>query len=128
MGKSTGHKELALVLAGKFHSHILQEGGAALTKVYRHIQHTALDDTHQFGLAELAFLIMQSAQHATGAFGFVVLYKRHGSHHTVKLVLTKSFHEITACVAKYFGFQHKHAFYLGFYVFHFLNKYKPAQR
>ena len=107
---------------------MLQKRRTALAQVYRHIQDTALDYAHQFGLAVGALLIMQAAQHASRALRLIVLYKMYGSHHAVELFLAESFHKISAGVAKNLGLQYKYAFNMGFYVFHFFNKYKPAQR
>ena len=69
MCKTTGNKELAFILTTQFHHHMLAKSRRTLTDIHRHIQDAALDNTHQFCLRVVPFLIMQSTQHATSLEG-----------------------------------------------------------
>ena len=64
MGKSTGDKELEMVLLRQFHRNMLPVCRTSLADVYRHIKYGTFYTTHQLALRIRHLLKMQPTHHA----------------------------------------------------------------
>lgn len=74
MSKALRHPELAFVVCRQDFAHPLAKGGGRFADVYRYIKHLALHHAHELAL-RLLDLVMQTAQHALGGAGVIVLHK-----------------------------------------------------
>ena len=87
MRKATWNEELTMIILRQFHGYVLAKGGRAFTDVHGHVEHSTLDDAHQFALGKRRFLKMQAAEHAVRRLALVVLHKMNGAHFFIKLSL-----------------------------------------
>ena len=103
VGEPTRDEQLASRVGAQLDGHVLSPRGAAVTQVYCHVQDTTLGDAHQLGLAPLAALEVQAAQHAASRERLVVLHEVHMTHVCVKFPLLEHLAEVSALVAETFG-------------------------
>ena len=73
VGESAGNKELTVVVFSEFHCHMLSVGRRAFPDVYRHIEDSAFDYTHKFGLSVRWFLKMETTHDSVAGLALIVL-------------------------------------------------------
>ena len=125
MGKTTWNKELAMIILGQFHSHMLAIGRRTLANIHSHIEHGTLHAAHQLRLGEWRALEMQSAHHAIGRHTLVVLAEmdrmaQYRSHLLVKFTLRETLEEIATGILEDARLNDEHAINISFDYFHIL--------
>ena len=125
MGKTTWNKELAMIILGQFHSHMLAIGRRTLANIHSHIKHGTLHAAHQVRLGEWRALEMKSAHHAIGRHTLVVLAEmdrmaQYRSHLLVKFTLRETLEEIATGILEDARLNDEHAIYISFDYFHIL--------
>ena len=113
MSKTARNEELAVVVLREHHCNMLAKGRAALADVDRHIEHCSLDNTHELALSVGRFLIVKATHHTCHGTALIVLNKCGLADLLLKLSLRKALEEITAGIAKKFGFDDFHIGYFG---------------
>ena len=125
MGKTTWNKELAMIILGQFHSHMLAIGRRTLANIHSHIEHGTLHAAHQLRLGEWRALEMKSAHHAIGRHTLVVLAEmdrmaQYRSHLLVKFTLRETLEEIATGILEDARLNDEHAINISFDYFHIL--------
>ena len=118
VGKAAGDEELAFVVFAQFYADISSKSRGRFPQINRHVEYTAFNDAHQFGLAELTFLIMESAQDSERRFRLVVLHKMDRTYILAKLLFFERFHKITAGVVEHLRLNDPHSVNFSLYIIH----------
>lgn len=101
MSKTTGNKELAVILITKFYRNMLAEGGGPLANIYSDIEHPALYTAYQLALAIRLALVMQASQHTVDRPGLVILHEGNIAYLLPELAVRKGFEKIAAGITKH---------------------------
>ena len=104
VGKARRNPGHALVLGRQHETGRLAEGGRATADVHGHVEDGAFHHADKLAL-RLLDLIVQTAQHALGGMGLVVLHEFHvRTRHLVEDLLVVAFVEIATAVAEHLRF------------------------
>ena len=111
MCKSTGDKELALIVFAEFHHHVFAKGRTGFADIHSHIEHTPFDYPYEFGLGKGPFLVVQTTKNAIRRLRLIVLNEFHRTNVRIELLLFPSLHKITSCITEHAGFYNIHSGY-----------------
>ena len=87
MCKSTGDKELALIVFAEFHHHVFAKGRTGFADIHSHIEHTPFDHPYELGLGKGPFLVVQTTKNAIRRLRLIVLYELYGTDVRIELLL-----------------------------------------
>ena len=101
MSKTSGNKELAVILIAQLYSNMLAVGWGAMSNIYSDIEHPALYTAYQLALAIRLTLVMQASQHTVDRPGLVILHKGNIAYLLPELAVRKGFEKIAAGITKH---------------------------
>ena len=107
VGKALGDEELAVVLCGKFHGHMLAIGGRPLADVHGHVENPTAYTSYKFRLRVGRALEVQASHHAIGAHALVVLDEVHVPYPLLELALGEGLEEVATRILEDTRFQYQ---------------------
>ena len=105
MSKALWNEELAMIVLGQFHRHMLAVSRGTLTNIHSNIEYSTLHAAHQLALGERWTLEMQASHHTITTHTLIILAEvylvtKNRSHFLIELSFAETLEEVTTRVAE----------------------------